>query len=181
MEHIVHQPPVAALKLLAVFVPGAERDPVEGDLMEEYQSHPNAMWFWGQVLRLLSHFIWTSMKRTPVRTVLSILGGYALLGVCAFVSIRTLQIPSFTWFGWPLIATYIVSGLLASMAGGYCAARVAGGRGAHGMIALCAFILVSWGLAPSPTDPWTRQFATMAVLISGVLVGGYLRARRFAI
>ena len=188
----VQQPPAAALRLLAVFVPDAEREPVEGDLQEEYQSHPSAAWFWGQVLRSLSHFSWISMKRAPGRTVLAMFAGYAVAAICVMASFAALGTLHLGETRGILMATELGGGMLSAIAGGYCAARIARGRGIHGMIALCIFTLLmgivsfvstvqaSARYGVEPMAALIHELELISVFLLGVLLGGYLRARQLA-
>ena len=168
------QPPALALSLLRIFLQDKERDAIEGDLLEEFQTHPSALWFWGQVATSLSHLTWLSIRRAPLR----------MLGAmfAAYFSMAATIVAAFSVGPRAIVSTLpfeLTSGFLCAILGGYIAARISRGTGVTGMIGLCAFTTLM-ALASLSSIPLWKELALMSVFLPGMLTGGYLRARSLA-
>ncbi len=168
------QPPALALSLLRVFLQDKERDAIEGDLLEEFQSHPSALWFWGQVAASLSHLTWLSIRRAPLRMIGAMFAGY--------FSMAAAIVATFSLGPRAIISTLtfeLASGFLCAILGGYIAARISRGTGVTGMIGLCVFTTLM-ALVSLASIPLWKELALMSAFLPGMLTGGYLRARSIA-
>lgn len=173
------QPPAPALSLLRLFLQEKERDAIEGDLLEEFQARPSALWFWGQVAGSLGHLTWLAVRRAPARMLGAMLGGYfaTVIAVMATFAAWTKaggsQDPS------SMMWLELGGGFFCAALGGYVAARISKGTGVTGMIGLCVFTTVM-ALVSLLSIPVWKELALMAVFFPGMLLGGYLRARQLA-
>ena len=74
----------------------------------------------------------------------------------------------------------LFSGFVWAVLGGYIAARISGGSGASGILALCGFTTLM-GILSLAFEPPLNEAAIMSVFVMGALTGGYLRARQKAV
>lgn len=171
------QPPQAALSLLYVFLPEQERETVTGDLIEEFQVRQSPPWFWAQVLRSINHFAWMGMRRSPGRTIAAMLCGYVATAAAVMASFKGWELLPGPHSSTALLLLELIGGFFCAAIGGYLAARISRGRGTNGVIALCGFAFLM-GVVSLASEPLWHELAIMSAFVPGILLGGYLRARR---
>lgn len=119
-----------------------------------------------------------------MRSVIAVVTGYLVTTLAIFLLFAV-------WFvdapvgeidpSWTFIAVAIVWGFLASAAGGYLTAKIAGRRPFEhsAALALTAGVIgVASMIASFGEEPVGFQLANLVILMAGALAGGYLRVQR---
>jgi hypothetical protein len=176
-----------ALVFLRVLLPTPQREPVLGDLAEEYAIRARSgcalPWLVGQVCRSVPAVLRMAASRGTWLTTIGIAGGAwvaasALESVAVAVTLR--------WVGDRTLLGAILStllGMLSMVGGGYVAARLRTGA-AKVMAAIVLVVVMALMLAAGNTSPLWYQltflfFGPLAPLLGGALAGHHqLRSHR---
>jgi hypothetical protein len=170
-----------ALTLLRVLLPAPYREPVLGDLAEEYairaRSGPALSWLAGQICRSVPALLGMAVRRD------SWLGTIGI-GLAAWVAASMLEsiavAAASQWLGGRGLLVAVLStllGILSMAGGGYIAARFRRGA-AIVMAALVFVVVVALMLTASQTYPLWHQLTLLLIGPLAPLLGGALAGDR---
>jgi hypothetical protein len=177
-------PPRIATTLLGLILSAEEREFVLGDLAEEFFTEKRSnLWYWRQAMESSVHLAWRSFEKQG----LAMLAGGAVMaaGVLLLEIAARGTLPVFPRVQ-PLIFAFtmalLATGILAAVAGGYIATKVAGRTTSLATLLLGILFLAitgAWLLhgigAEAPT--WFRGGMILLVLPSAYF-GRHLRSKR---
>ena len=175
-----------ALATLRMLLPASQREPVLGDLTEEYairaRSGSALPWLAGQVCRSVPVVLCLAARRGAWLSTTSIAVG-AWVAASALESVAVAA--TSPWLGDRATLAAILStllGILSMAGGGYVAARLRTGA-ANVMAAVVLVVVIALMLTAGNASPLWYQLTFLLVgplspLLGGALAGRQLRARR---
>jgi hypothetical protein len=177
-------PPRMAATLLSLILPAEEREFVLGDLAEEFFTEKRSnLWYWRQAMESSGHLAWRSFEKQGLATLAG--AGVMAAGVLLLEILARGTLPIFPRVQ-PLIFAFTTAilaiGIVAAIAGGYIATKVAGRTTGLAAVLMGILFLAVTGIwlfrgvgAEAPS--WFRGGMILLVLPSAYF-GRYLGVKR---